>query len=332
VTLCCKRALVAAVIVASHAAVADPKHVLVLHSEGNADAAARAKIDVQVLKLAKNIEGNVEPGDITYSDASAAVGCSATDQTCKDEVLATMGVDELVVTTVGAGASGELKVTVRRYAKAAPAREAVTTIPVGQPADAKMNTDIGPLFGVVTVAPPPPAPPPPVDKPAKLPDPAIVDANPGEARPADVATTPAAPAPAVRTAQVDTVSAAPSNRIEDHAVAHDRRPLYGFAAGGALMLIGVSLWYEASLTQDDINNAPTPRTPNDFKKLTDLESSGDTYALLGNVSFVGGVALAAVSGYFFWRDRAHHGVQHARLVPAVFDHGAGIALGIGAWR
>jgi hypothetical protein len=323
-----KRALVVALVAIAHIAGADPKHVLVLRSEGNADAGARAKIDAQVLKLARNIEGNVEPGDITYSDASAAVGCAATDRTCKDEVLATMGVDELVVTTVGAGAGGELKVTVRRYAKHAPPREALTTIPSGPSADTKLSTDIGPLFGVVIGPAPQPPAPPTMEATGNAADTPHIDATatPADAKPADVP--PVATPAAVRTAEADALTAAPDSRIEDRAVDHDRRPVYGLAAGGGLMLIGVILWIEAHSTQDDINNVPTPKTSMDFRNLTDLESRGDTFALLGNVSFFGGVAVAAVSGYFYWR--VQHGARHAGVVPAVFDHGAGFAFG-GAW-
>ena len=83
-------------------ALADPHHVLVLRREGGGDAALHAKVDAAVLKLAKNIEGNVEMGEITLTDAAAATGCTLTEATCKDEVLATLGVDEMMLRRHGA--------------------------------------------------------------------------------------------------------------------------------------------------------------------------------------------------------------------------------------
>src|SRR5262249_34252181 len=67
---------------------------------------------------------------------------------CRDEVLTTMGVDELVVTNVTSMTSGELKISVKRVAKGAPPKDATTSVPAGQPPDAKMNADIGPPVGI----------------------------------------------------------------------------------------------------------------------------------------------------------------------------------------
>jgi hypothetical protein len=331
-----------------HVAAAAPRHVMVMRADGNADAGWRTRIDTQVLKLAKNIEGTVEAGDISYSDAAAAVGCSVTDLTCKDEVIATMGVDEIVVATVGSGAGGELKVTVKLFAKGAPPKEATTTIAAGQAPDAKMNSDIGPMFGVITVATAPadtkpadakPADTKAVDTSPKPVDtkPAVADTKPTDAKPADATAAGGTPDAKsanaqVRTAQADTVTAAPDNHVDSTPgePSDTRLPVIGMATGGGLMLIGVIFWAEANSTQNDINSFPTPRSPKDFQKLTDLESRGDTYATVGNVSFIGGLAVAAVSGYFYWRDRnSAHGARHARLTPAVFPHGGGIALSFG---
>jgi hypothetical protein len=63
-----------------------------------------------------------------------------------------------------------------------------------------------------------------------------------------------------------------------------------------------------------------------------MESRGDLYAALGNVMFIGGVAVATASGYFYWRDRRAHRAQQARIAPAVFDHGAGLTLSFGGGR
>jgi hypothetical protein len=299
--------------VTARLAAADGHHVLVLRAEGTADAGTRSKIDVQVLKLAKNVEGNVEAGDISYSDATTAAGCAnPNDASCRDEVLVTMGADELVVTTVNT-APGGVKVDVKRIAKGNAPREATTTIAAGQPPDTKMNSEIGPMFGLA--APPPP----------------VVEA-PKPAPPTPAADKPAPPAP-TRTAQVDNgVTAAPNGQVpppSEGEPGNRRLELTGMGVGASMVLLGAVFWAGASSTQSDINAAPIPKSPKDFQNLMDLESRGDTYATLGNVMFIGGVAIAAVSTFFFIRDRRARRAQTARLAPAVFDHGAGLTLSFG---
>ena len=338
-----KRSLVTILLFAANVASADPKHVLVLRAEGSASADARGKVDTQVLKLAKSIPGNVEAGDISFTDAAAAVGCSPGDAPCRDEVLATMGVDELVVTTVAGSPSGELKISVRRITKGAPPKDASTLVPAGQPADAKMNTDIGPLFGLVQTPPPPapPAAPPPSDKAqAAAALGASLGAKPGtETTAAPTPTpTPAPPPPPAPTpaqdkkvAQADTVTAAPNGQITNNPEGetdNHRLELIGVATGGGLVVVGALFWMGASSTQGDINNAPT-RNPTDFKNLRDLESRGDTYATIGNIAVVGGLVLGGVSAFFYWRDRENHSTQQARLAPAVFPHGGGVTFTVG---
>ena len=96
------RALVIAILCFAQVALAGPHQVLVLRSEGTADTSSRTSIDSHVLRLAKNLDGKVEAGDITFTEAAAVVGCNPSDAGCKDEVLSTLGVDEIVATTVTA--------------------------------------------------------------------------------------------------------------------------------------------------------------------------------------------------------------------------------------
>ena len=91
-----------------------------------------------MLKLAKNVDGSVEPGDISYADAAAATGCAPNEPACKDEVLGTLGVDEVIVTTVNA-VPGGTEVKVKRLAKGTPPRESATLVPSSQAPDAKMR-------------------------------------------------------------------------------------------------------------------------------------------------------------------------------------------------
>lgn len=324
-----KRALLLSLVLGARVASADPHHVLVLKPDGNASSDAKAKVDAQINKLAKSLGGNVEAGEISFNDATAMVGCNPAESSCKDQVLDTLGVDEIVVTTVST-TGGETKVTVRRVAKIGMPKEQTTTVASGQAPDAKIASDIGPLFGV-TAAPPPP---PPTEKPAVATTPPPADnPAPPAATPPPPATTPTPPAP-VQTAQVEpTVTAAPNNQVappEDRPD-HRRLEVTGMGIGGGLVVLSFIMWAEAASTQSDIDAAPT-KTHNDFVHLQDLESSADSYAALGNVMFIGGVALGAVSTYFFWRDRKAASTQQARIAPTVFDHGAGITLSFGGAR
>ncbi len=353
--------LVTAGVLVANVAIASANHVLVTKSDGNADGATRTRIDGEIVTLAKNLGGNVEAGDISYSDAAAAVGCNPVENACKDEVLATLGVDELVITKVDK-AGGQLKVTVRRVAKSGMPKEATSTVPPTG-GDDKLAADIGPLFGVsapkpaatTTTAPPPPppttttappprttAPPPPVTTTAPppsstttAPPPATTETGVGMTGEGVTSRPPATTGnPPPRTGQLDdNVTAAPNGQITgpSEATSHRKMEIEGMVGGGALMVISFVLWAEANAIQGDINNAPVG-TPTDFKNLKDLEDRGDTYATFGNIFFIGGLAVTGVSTYFFIRDGHRSSSSQARITPAVFDHGAGVALTFGGGR
>ncbi|MDB4954451.1 MAG: hypothetical protein JWO36_2020 [Myxococcales bacterium] len=343
------------VVVVAHLASADPHHVLVLRSEGSIDDGLRTRIDTQVLKLAKSIPGVVEAADITFSDATAAAGCNWADASCKDQVLSTMGVDELVATSVMSLPSGDLRITVRRLPRGGAPQTASTTIPAGQPPDAKLNGDIAPMFGAVVAATktPPPVPalkPPttPVTTPSPT-KPATTPVMTATVAPVKATTTtppatgtgaistgspppPETPPPVISPPPTPTpeVTAAPDNRIiaEPEPSSRRRWPIYGMAGGGGLVVLGVLLWAAADSVQGDINKAPT-KTPADFRNLRDLENKADGYSGGGNLFFVTGVVLGGISGYMFWRDHRAGSSQRARIVPVVFENGAGITLSFG---
>ena len=139
-------------------AAAESHKLLVLQSEGRADAATRAKLDAAIVKLASASEPQASAGELNFSDAATAVGCKPESAACKDEVLGMLAVDEIVITTANPKPGG-LEITVRRIAKGGATRDASMVLATGTPPD-KLD-GIAPLFGV-TPAPPPlePAPPP----------------------------------------------------------------------------------------------------------------------------------------------------------------------------
>jgi hypothetical protein len=224
-------------------------------------------------------------------------------------------------------------VKVKRLAKGTPPRESATLVPAAQSPDAKMNADVGPMFGVSAPAPkkePTPPPPPAGGSESKTQPPPPPPPTGGD-------TPHTAPPP--RTGQVETgdhVTGAPNGQVvpppPEGQNPNRRIELTGLAVGGLLVGVGCIFWASAASQQDAIDMT-NPKSPRDFQNLQDLESTGDTYATLGNIAFIGGVAVAAVSGYFLWRDRHHdRATQSARIAPAVFDHGAGLTLSFGGAR
>jgi hypothetical protein len=325
-------ALLVLLLCVAHVAIAGPRQVLVLRSEGTADAASRMTIDAHVLRLAKNLDGKVEAGDITLTEGAALVGCNPSETACKDDLLATLGVDEVVATTVTATPTG-MNVTVRRIVRGSAPRAAQTTIAAGKSPDAKLDADIGPLFGRVTAPPPP--------EPADT-RPARVDSSAQPVKTASPAAPPAPPpaAPVKTVADASTVpatsdvSAAPSGTLAPPPEGrHGKRwQKIGMGVGAGLVALGVLMWASASDVQGQIDSAPEPRSPADFKALEDLERKGDDRAGAGNLFFITGAALGGVSAYFYFKAGRSASTQTAHIAPAAFPHGAGVTLTIGGAR
>jgi hypothetical protein len=297
-----RRLAAAALVLVPRLAAAEPQphRVLVMQSEGRADAGLRAKIDAAITRLAIAAQLQASAGELTFTDAATAVGCRPDAASCKDEVIGMLSVDEIVLATVTPKPGG-VEIAVRRIARGAPARDAAMLLPTGAP-PGKLDP-IAPLFSE------------PRDAPAPLPEP-------GPAIPPPTSVALASPA-------VPETAPAGSTTLADQPTARDARlELAGMIGGGSMLVLGMVLWGAASSTQDEINGAPT-RTPQDLTHLKDLESRGDLYAAGGNVLVVTGAVLGGIATYLYIRDRRAAGAQTARLVPTVLDHGAGLVLTLG---
>jgi hypothetical protein len=309
--------LVAALLVVTTAtAYADPRKVLVLQSEGRADAALRTKVDASILKLAKTASGaDVSTGDTTLADAAAAVGCKAETSQCRDEILGMLSVDELVWATLTPKPGGT-EIEVHRASKGGGLVEAKMLLASGASAD--RLDGVAPLFGGKPAEPVTAPPTTTADPVTTPPAPLIEPASSLDAAPTDPATTTSAqPSPT------------PGQPV-DTGRGRQRLELAGMIGGGAFVLIGFMCWGSAADIQSQVDEAPT-QTKSQIDALRDLESRGDSYAAWGNVFFLGGAVLGGISTYFFIKDRrAGRHATTARIAPTVFDHGAGLALTFGA--
>jgi hypothetical protein len=244
------------------AATAAPRKVLVLPLDGTADAAITRQLTATVQKLARVIDGQVKPGDSTFTDAAAAVGCDPKTPACVETVRTTLGVDELVYGTASQDA-GTITVVVRRKAKDQPPRELVVTLAATDSPD-RIEATVLPLFTGSAPAPEVVAPAP------QLP-------APEPARPE------VAPAPARSPSRARVLGIA------------------SVAGGGAMLLVGFALWQSKAGLQDDIDGHPTA-TRDDFRDLQRLEDQAQSRALFGNLMVASGLALGGLGAWLLWRD------------------------------
>ena len=115
-------AAIVAVVVALTAPAAASHKILVLPVEGAVDAATRNRLTTDIARLARSLDGQVASGSATFGDTALAVGCDPRAAGCSDEVMATLGVDELVW---GAASRdrGQIRLVVQRVARGAAGRE-----------------------------------------------------------------------------------------------------------------------------------------------------------------------------------------------------------------
>jgi hypothetical protein len=289
-----------AVVVALTAPAAASHKILVLPVEGAVDAATRNRLTADIARLARSLDGQIASGSATFADTALAVGCDPRAASCSDEVMATLGVDELVW---GAASRdrGQLRLVVRRATRGAAVREISTSFASGD-ADDRIAAGIAPLFAPPGAAPEPapapaprsPAPPPPAVAAAQAPPGPAVEPGPP---------LPAAPAPAP---------------------ADDHRTL-GIAltaAGGGSLVLGLTLWVSYASVQDSIDHHAT-RTIGDFQDLRPLEDRASSYAIAGDVFVIAGLVVGGLGGYLLYRDHRQHAVT---VAPAPVPGGVVLAL------
>jgi hypothetical protein len=309
----------AALVLVPRLAAAEPRKVLVLQSEGRADAGLRARIDAAITRLATAAQLQASTGELTFTDAATAVGCRPDAPSCKDEVIGMLSVDEIVLTTITPKPGG-IEIAVQRIARGGAARDATMLLATGAP-PGKLD-GIAPLFGEPRAAPRGGSNGPAVAGPPPPATPAIAPAPPAEPAPVIPAPTAVAAVPPA----VPETAPAGSAGLPDQPAPHDGRlELAGMIGGGSMLVLGAVLWGVASSTQDDIDHAPT-RSRQDLANLKDLESRGDIYAAAGNVLVVTGAVLGGIATYLYIRDHRAPGAQSAHLVPTVLDHGHGAGL------
>ena len=98
------------------------------------------------------------------------------------------------------------------------------------------------------------------------------------------------------------------------------------SGGGVFIIIGLALWASESSKQDEIDNAPT-QTLSELRHLQDLEDKAQTYAIVGDLVLLGGLALGGIGGWMLYKDHQERSVV---VTPAATPTGPAVVLR-GTW-
>lgn len=98
------------------------------------------------------------------------------------------------------------------------------------------------------------------------------------------------------------------------------------SGGGVSIIIGLALWASESSKQDAIDNAPT-QTISQLRHLQELEDTAQTYALVGDLMLLGGLALGGIGGWMLYKD---HQERSLVLTPVATPTGPAVLLR-GTW-
>ena len=304
------------------------RKVVVLRVEGKVDSFTRKQLEYQLLELARRVDPKASQVDFTFSDAAAVSNCTGDLENCRGAVLDEFGVDEMLVATAEPMPNGSVSVTVRRASKGKPTQTVTFTTPSDR-LDAEVSVKVGPWYGAAPKAPTESAdtkPPPSVATRPTRPAPT----EPTEETAEEIAATPAVaerPRPAAPETDESRAASTSAPRDDRDGPRVGRRYIVGAIAGGVVATIGVMLWTNARNTQDEIDRAPIT-TATDLRRLQDLEATGRSYALWGNVAVITGVAVGTACGYLYWRER-RSARSSVAVVPTLHTHGVGLTLMFG---
>src|SRR5688572_13866815 len=113
-----KRAAIIAVLCVAATVHAGPHKVLVMRAESSADWSTRTTVEGVVVGLARNVDRGAGQSETSFKDLAQMMGCTGGFEKCKTQLIDALAVDELVDIAIAPSGATDVKVTVRRAAKA----------------------------------------------------------------------------------------------------------------------------------------------------------------------------------------------------------------------
>jgi hypothetical protein len=277
--------------------------VVVAPLDGNANARTKQAIASAIIDFGNRNGFSATAGEVSMSDATAAVGCNASDSECSQSVRTTLGAEQLVF----GQASGSNPLTVKlTIVDDQGARTANASIVSNTTIESDLAPALTSLFAIKKSSDVSPTSP--TIEPAKT-EPAINK---------------------IATQSIDTPTTFSNTQVEPPT----RQPRLklagaGLAIGAVTTVGGLLLWSKASGIQDDIDSAPV-RNINDIRNLQALEERGDTASLWGNVLVFTGATVAGISGYILYKDwKSKKNSPAVSVYPGLIQHGFTVVVRVG---
>jgi hypothetical protein len=272
------------------ASAAEASRVMVLSFSGGDGAKVQGAVSAALIGAGHD----VSPGDTSFDDAAAVIGCDARSDACAEQVLDALSVDEVVY---GSSAkNGDIVIV--RAARGKPRRQTKARAGAGQTMDAAVAPAMRELYGESAAPPPEPPPPPPAELKAARTRPSPFERGEGE----------------------DTVERP-----------YRKWAIVAWSGAGAAAVTGLIFWVRASSLQDDIDRAPDDSN-DEIDALEDLEDRAETASTWGNVMMVTAAGLAGAGTYLWMKDRRVRKAPRASIQPTFFPGGAGLLVTIGGDR
>jgi hypothetical protein len=239
--------------------------------------------------------------EASLADASALVGCAPDAEGCLDDIAEALGVEEILFGHVEPADDGGVTVSLT-YHRIGDTREREFVVPAGSIAEQSraVAREAASLLSGETVAPAP------VER---------------EPEPAPV------PAPVVEPAPI--VQPSPPRERDEPGLFGRVRTRSWIALGGGAVLTGTGAVFLAlaGSRQGEIDDAPAD-TPEDFRRLVDLEDEADRYAMAGNVLAVAGGAILVTGVVLFVLDARSSPEDRGGTSIAIVPHEGGAGLSV----